>query len=139
MHMYKVGLSCQDTILASDHIWMKPPCVPASGLPTPIPLPRNKPGPSISTLSYITPIEDDIDGITPRSTPCSLQQTLQPADLEVDIQIMLDVSTSVTPEFKLGLQVSIFCSFSLYIPTYVLCSWLDCLVRIPFSLAILLG
>ena len=131
-----VGLSRQDTLPASDPIWTKPPSVP--GLSTPIP-PRNEP--SISSY-YIMPIEDkiDSDSITPRSTPRSLPQTLQPA--EVDIQIMLDVPTSVTSE--LGLQVGIFCIFNLHsIPTYVLHSchwqWLDCLVRIHFPLAILFG
>jgi hypothetical protein len=105
-----VGLSRQDTLLASDPIWTKPTLVP--GLPTPIP-PRNEPSISL----YITPTstEDDRDidstitsrrsRLTPRSLPQT--QALQPA--EVDIQIMLDVPTSVTPE--LGLQVGILFTF----------------------------
>lgn len=111
----------------SDPIWTKP-CVPqaASCLPTPIP-PRNEPSISI----YITPIGDDIDSLTgtPGSTSRSLPQTLQLAEV--------DVPTSVTPES--GLQVGICCIFDLHIPTYVLRSWLDCLVRIPSLLAILFG
>lgn len=103
-----VGLSRQDTFLASDPIWTK------------------------------SPIGDGIDSLTPCSTPRSLQQTLQLPEVDkVDIQIMLDVPTSVIPKSRL--QVGIFCTFDLHIPTYVLRSWLDYLVRIPSPLAILFG
>jgi hypothetical protein len=113
-NMHNRQLPGQHTLLASDPIWMKP-CVPGSGLPTPI-LPRNEP--SIST----TLLGEDINNITPRSTPRSLPHSFQlpsqPAEVDnSDTQIMLDVSTSVTP--NLGLQVSI----SVLKPSYFLDHW----------------
>jgi hypothetical protein len=95
--MHNRRLSRQDTLLASDPIWRKPLCVDP-GFLTPI-LPRNAPS-----------IEDNIDS-TPRSTPRSLPKTHH---AEVDVQIMLDVPTSVAPE--LDLQVSVSVHFAVIFP-----------------------
>jgi len=71
-----VGLSRHDTLPAGDFVWMKPPCVP--GLPTPI-LPCNEP----SISSYIMFVVDNVDSNIPHSTPCSVPQTIQPAECNI--------------------------------------------------------
>ena len=124
------GLSRQDTLLASD-IWTES-CQGVSCLPTPIP---SRIEPSISFQVYNKPVGDDIDNLTPPSTPRSLPWTLQLADVD---KVDKDIPTSVTLES--GLQVGIFCTFNLHIPTYyVLRSQLYCLVRIPCLLVTLFG
>ena len=105
------GLSRQDTLLASDPTWTKS-CQCVSCLPTPIP---SRIEPSISFQVYNKPVGDDIDSLTPPSTPRSLPRTLQLADVD---KVDKDIPTSVTLES--GLQVGIFYTANLRIPTYML-------------------
>jgi hypothetical protein len=118
-----VRLSCQDTLLASDPIWTKPPCIP--GLPTPIP-PQNEP--LIST--YIVDIDSNALHSNLRSE--SLPQTPEPAEAASDVQVMVAVAlavTSVPPSSKLSLEVSILCTLNHCILTYyVLCTAATCLL-----------
>ena len=89
-----------------------PVCLLLAKLPTPIP---SRIEPSISFQVYNKPVGDDVDSLTPPLTPRSLPWTLQLADVD---KVDKDIPTSVTLES--GLQVGIFYTFNLRIPTYVL-------------------
>jgi hypothetical protein len=118
-----IGLSRQDTLLASDPIWTKPPCIP--GLPTPIP-PRNEP--LIST--YIVDIDSNALHSNLRSE--SLPQTPEPAEAASDVQVMVAVAPAVTfvaPSGRLSLGVSVLCTLNRRILTYcALCIATTCLL-----------